>query len=114
VTLYQEPSGTAEETIAGIWGEALRLDRVGVLDNFFELGGSSLLGITVLAALRRAFPDVELPPHILFEAPTVAALAKVVDAPAAGPAPAQDRRTTRDQAERRRSGLEAAARRRKR
>ncbi|MCP3760506.1 type I polyketide synthase [Streptomyces sp. TBY4] len=114
VTPYQEPSGTVEQTIAGIWGEALRLDRTGVNDNFFELGGSSLLGITVLAALRRAFPDAELPPHILFEAPTVTALAKVVDAEAAGPAPAQDREATRNQAERRRSGLEAAARRRKR
>ena len=66
----------------------LKLERVGVADNFFELGGNSLLGIGLLAALRRVFQDADLPPHILYEAPTVETLAGSWT----GPPPA-DRRT---------------------
>src|SRR6185437_1057016 len=78
VTPYQEPDGEIELTIAEIWCEALRLERLGVLDNFFELGGNSLLGVNIVAALRREFAPVELPPHVLYEAPTVAALAELI------------------------------------
>ncbi|HXR70589.1 SDR family NAD(P)-dependent oxidoreductase [Actinocrinis sp.] len=115
VTPYQEPSGDTEETIAALWAESLKLDRIGALDNFFELGGNSLLGINLLAALRRAFTDAELPPHILHQAPTVAALAEIVDAGTEGtaePAPRDD--DAQAQAELRRSALKAAAARRRR
>ncbi|MEV4067998.1 KR domain-containing protein, partial [Nonomuraea dietziae] len=88
LTPYQEPAGPTEEAIAAIWGESLRLERVGVLDNFFELGGNSLLGVTIVAAVRRAFELDELPPHILYEAPTVAALARTAEALASGATPA--------------------------
>ncbi|WP_406492314.1 SDR family oxidoreductase [Streptomyces sp. NBC_00846] len=78
LTPYRQPEGPAEEAVAGVWCEHLKLESVGSLDNFFELGGSSLLGIAVLAQLRRSFPDAELPPRVLYEAPTVEALARVV------------------------------------
>ncbi|MGW2182074.1 SDR family NAD(P)-dependent oxidoreductase [Streptomyces sp. NPDC001732] len=78
LTPFREPEGPAEEAVAGVWCEHLKLASVGSLDNFFELGGSSLLGIAVLAQLRRSFPDAELPPRVLYEAPTVEALARVV------------------------------------
>ncbi|MEZ0109834.1 acyl transferase domain-containing protein [Catenulispora sp. EB89] len=113
VTAYQEPSTEAERTIAEIWGAALKLDRIGALDNFFELGGSSLLGINLLAAVQRAFPGAHLPPHILHEAPTVAALARI----AAGlveDTPPERGGEVRELAELRRSGLKAAAARRRR
>jgi NAD(P)-dependent dehydrogenase (short-subunit alcohol dehydrogenase family) len=106
VTPYQEPSGAAEETIAEAWCEALRLERVGVTDNFFELGGSSLLSITLLATLRRFFPDADLPPHIIHAAPTVAALTAVVT----GKVPGEDQGQASD-ARLRRSGLRARAQR---
>ncbi|TKK89201.1 SDR family NAD(P)-dependent oxidoreductase [Herbidospora galbida] len=118
VTPYQEPSGPKEEAIAVIWGDALRLDRIGVLDNFFELGGNSLLGVSIVAALRREFALAELPPHILYEAPTVAALAATIEALTSGPAPAS--RTAGEnggshvRAQLRRSGLESSASRRRR
>ncbi|WP_194243996.1 type I polyketide synthase [Nonomuraea phyllanthi] len=115
VTSYQEPAGPTEEGVAAIWRESLRLDRVGVNDNFFELGGNSLLGVAIVAAVRRAFDLDELPPHILYEAPTVAALSQTVEALAAGTAPALADADGGSQvrAQLRRSGLEASAARRR-
>ncbi|SDI33741.1 Acyl transferase domain-containing protein [Actinokineospora alba] len=114
VTLFQEPSGDTEETIAAMWCEALRLEQVGVLDNFFELGGNSLLGVNIVAALRKKFELDELPPHILYEAPTVASLAKVIEAAADGPAAAETANGDGGvRAQLRRSGLEAAGARRR-
>ncbi|WP_405581209.1 beta-ketoacyl synthase N-terminal-like domain-containing protein [Streptomyces sp. NBC_01190] len=113
LTPYREPSGPAEERLAEVWGDMLKLERVGARDNFFELGGNSLLGIALLAALRRTFQDAELPPHILYEAPTVEALARIVDAPAADAAPVPvPEPDGQEQARLRRSGLKTAARRR--
>jgi len=117
VTAYQEPSGPVEEAIAEIWCDTLRLERVGVLDNFFELGGNSLLGVNIVAALRKHFDLAELPPHILYEAPTVAALGKVVESAAAGEPTdaggATDDGGSQVRAQLRRSGLEASATRRR-
>jgi acyl transferase domain-containing protein/acyl carrier protein len=109
VTPFQEPNNPTEEKIAEAWCQSLRLERVGVVDNFFELGGTSLLGITLLATVRRSFPDAELPPHIIHEAPTVASLAKIIDNAAPG-----EERDTAAQGQLRRSGLRAAAARRRR
>ncbi|SFC87958.1 type I polyketide synthase [Streptomyces aidingensis] len=113
VTPYREPQGPAEEAVARAWSDALRLERVGVLDNFFELGGTSLLGITLLSTLRKSFPDAELPPHVIHEAPTVSALARLVEGTPA-PAAAAPGRDGAEQARLRRSGVRAAAARRRR
>lgn len=67
-----------EQRIAGILGELLGLDEIGLDDNFFLLGGHSLLGAQVIARLRDAF-GVEITLRSLFEAPTVAALSAEVD-----------------------------------
>jgi acyl transferase domain-containing protein len=117
LTPYREPQDPAQERIAATWCETLKLERVGVDDNFFELGGNSLLGIPLLGELRAAFPGALLPPHILYEAPTVAALARIVDGPVPGSAqaaPADTEGGAQAQAELRRSGVKAAAARRRR
>ncbi|MFL5540379.1 MAG: amino acid adenylation domain-containing protein, partial [Longimicrobiaceae bacterium] len=42
-TSYQAPQTPTEEILAGLWGELLKVERVGAGDSFFELGGHSLL-----------------------------------------------------------------------
>jgi amino acid adenylation domain-containing protein len=68
------PVGELEETIASVWRDLLRVDRVGVHDNFFEIGGNSLLigraNARLTALLARDVPIVDL-----FRFPTIRALA---------------------------------------
>jgi acyl carrier protein len=59
--------------MAGLWEEMLGIDRVGIQDSFFELGGNSLLGISLISRVREEL-GAELARHVLYEAPTVAAL----------------------------------------
>ncbi len=76
---FVAPRTPAEEQLAALWTQVLRVQRVGIHDNFFELGGHSLLATQVISRLRAAF-GVELPLRALFEAPTVAALTRRIDA----------------------------------
>ena len=41
---FVTPRTLIEETLAEIWSEVLKVERVGIHDNFFDLGGHSLLG----------------------------------------------------------------------
>lgn len=68
------PRTEAEALLVRIWADALGLDNVGVHDNFFELGGHSLLAARIAIQIRREF-KVDVTPRVLFEKPTVAALA---------------------------------------
>jgi amino acid adenylation domain-containing protein len=75
---YVAPRTPVEQQIADIWSQVLKLDQVGIHDNFFELGGYSLLAIQIVSRLRPTL-QVEIPLPILFELPTVAALAERVE-----------------------------------
>ncbi|MCX5609335.1 amino acid adenylation domain-containing protein [Streptomyces sp. NBC_00047] len=75
---YAAPRNAVEETIAGVWAEVLDLDQVGVHDDFFALGGNSILSVRAAARLREAL-GIKLSLRVLFDTPTVAALAASVD-----------------------------------
>jgi amino acid adenylation domain-containing protein/non-ribosomal peptide synthase protein (TIGR01720 family) len=69
------PRTPLESTLASIWRDVLRLERVGVKDNFFALGGHSLLAIQVVSRIAGALErDVSV--REVFEAPTIEALAQ--------------------------------------
>ncbi len=71
---FVTPRSAAEEVVAAIWSEVLRVERVGIYDNFFDLGGHSLLATQVISRLRETFQAERLPLRKLFEAPTIAGL----------------------------------------
>ena len=83
---FATPTTVAEKTVAGIRAQLLGVERVSVDDNFFDLGGDSLVATQLVARLRQTF-NVELPIRTLFDAPTVAGVARAIEA--AGGAVAQ-------------------------
>jgi NAD(P)-dependent dehydrogenase (short-subunit alcohol dehydrogenase family) len=73
------PRNDIERTLAGFWQDLLGVSPVGVTDDFFALGGHSLIAVRLFAMVRRAF-RVDFPISILFEAPTIAACAALIEA----------------------------------
>lgn len=69
------PQGPTEETLAAVWKDVLKAERVGRDDNFFELGGDSILVLQVIARSRKR--GVRFTPKQLFDAPTLVQLARV-------------------------------------
>jgi NAD(P)-dependent dehydrogenase (short-subunit alcohol dehydrogenase family) len=78
-TTYIAPASEVERRVVEVWQNLLGIEPVGIHDNFFELGGNSLLGVQLVAQLRNIF-QVELPLRSLFEDPTVAGAAMIVEA----------------------------------
>ncbi|MDQ2066227.1 beta-ketoacyl synthase N-terminal-like domain-containing protein [Xinfangfangia sp. CPCC 101601] len=74
---YVEPKTEIERRLVGFWQELLGVSRVGVEDSFFDLGGHSLIAVRLFSMVKKAF-RVEFPISILFEAPTIAACAKLI------------------------------------
>ena len=72
------PRTPSEEVIAAVWGEVLRRDGIGVEDNFFEIGGHSLLATQIASRLREHF-RIPVAVRTVFEAPTIAELARRLD-----------------------------------
>ncbi len=77
-TEYLAPESDIEKTIAKVWQAALGINKVGVNDNFFELGGHSLLLTQIVARSRKQLKR-ELPLSDVFELPTIAEWAAILD-----------------------------------
>ncbi|MGL5859411.1 MAG: amino acid adenylation domain-containing protein [Angustibacter sp.] len=73
-----EPRTDTERRIAAIWRDVMKTETVSVRSNFFDAGGNSLLAVTLVNRVNAEF-GVGVPLQVVFEAPTVEALAEVVD-----------------------------------
>lgn len=74
---FVAPRSPVEERLAEIWSQLLNIKQIGVHDNFFELGGDSILSIQVVGKAAQA--GLRFTPKQLFQHPTIAELATVVD-----------------------------------
>ena len=60
-----------------IWQDLLGIDSIGPDQNYFDLGGDSSLAVHLFVQIERVF-KIKLPLATLFEAPTIAELARIL------------------------------------
>ncbi|MDY7014796.1 MAG: SDR family NAD(P)-dependent oxidoreductase, partial [Cyanobacteriota bacterium] len=75
---YTAPQTPTEVKIAEIWQNCLGFAEIGIHDDFFELGGHSLLATQLISQLRQTF-EQDIPLSRIFETPTIAGLAAILD-----------------------------------
>ena len=74
-----EPRTPVEEKLSTIWTQVLGLPHIGVEANFFEMGGDSLSALRIVNQIREYLGEhVSL--VVMFEAPTIAGLAALLEA----------------------------------
>ena len=66
-----------ETSLLAIWQALLPGQTVGLHDNFFALGGDSILSLQIIFKARQA--GMHLQPRMVFEAPTIAELASLIE-----------------------------------
>jgi amino acid adenylation domain-containing protein len=76
---YSPPSGPVAELLSSLWSDVLAKPKVGGTDNFFDRGGHSLLATRLIWRMSEAF-RCDLPLRLVFETPTLEALAAAVSA----------------------------------
>ncbi|MFD9729329.1 amino acid adenylation domain-containing protein, partial [Streptomyces sp. NPDC059072] len=79
VPVGRGPETRLEEALCGLFGRLLGLEQVSVDGSFFELGGDSLLAMRLIARIRKTL-DTEITISEFFGAPTVAGIARLVEA----------------------------------
>ena len=75
-------SSAAVDQLIPIWERVLQRSPIGVHDNFFDLGGDSLLAVNLFFEIEQVFGR-EMPPVMIYYAPTIAALAAELELPSA-------------------------------
>ncbi|NBH11774.1 phosphopantetheine-binding protein, partial [Amycolatopsis sp. SID8362] len=72
-----EPRTDTERELARVLADVLGVSRLGADDDFFAASGDSILAVQALSRVRRTF-GVRLAARAIFDAPSVAALARLV------------------------------------
>lgn len=75
---YVAPQGETALEVARLWESLLGIAGISAEDSFFELGGNSLLLTQLLAQIRKRF-RLELSLTALFERPTIADIAALIE-----------------------------------
>ncbi|HVS52166.1 MAG TPA: MupA/Atu3671 family FMN-dependent luciferase-like monooxygenase [Opitutaceae bacterium] len=98
------PQGGAEQAVAAIWRDILRVAQIGADDNFFDFGGHSLQVVQVQNRLRETL-GVDVPVLKLFQYPTIRALGRYIgELQSSAPADGDSFRQKIDERTRRRNG----------
>ncbi|UZN55201.1 type I polyketide synthase [Bacillus paralicheniformis] len=78
LTEYIPLQTETEKNVGEIWEDFLGIKGIGAEDNFFELGGHSLLATQMVSKIRNQY-QIDLTMTKLFEVPTIAGLASLID-----------------------------------
>lgn len=84
--MTQQSTSTMIEVLTPIWKRVLKRSAIGIEDNFFDLGGDSILAVNLFAEIEQVCGQ-QLPPAMIYHAPTIAALAAQLEQPTASPFP---------------------------
>jgi thioesterase domain-containing protein len=74
------PAPATVELLNSIWQRVLQLSSIGNEDNFFDLGGDSALALQLFHEIALSCGR-EFPPVMIYQAPTIAALAALLEQP---------------------------------
>jgi acyl transferase domain-containing protein/thioesterase domain-containing protein/NAD(P)-dependent dehydrogenase (short-subunit alcohol dehydrogenase family)/acyl carrier protein len=77
-TDFVGPRNEIEAKLAEFWTELLGVQKIGVHDNFFDLGGHSLIAVRLFRMIKKTYA-VDFPISVLFEAPTIAKCAELIE-----------------------------------
>ncbi|MGF0004876.1 amino acid adenylation domain-containing protein [Bacillus altitudinis] len=77
-TAHAAPETALEQTLCDIWSDVLEIEKVGIDDHFFELGGHSLKGMVLISKMQAKL-NQHVPLKVLFEKPTIRAIAAYLE-----------------------------------
>jgi amino acid adenylation domain-containing protein len=75
---FTPPKNEGQRKLAAIWTDILGIQKIGIHDGFLDMGGNSLNAMNLASRLYREFA-VNLPLSRIFENPTIAELAEIVE-----------------------------------
>ena len=75
---FTSPKNEGQRKLAAIWTDILGIQRIGIDDGFLDMGGNSLNAMNLASRLYREFA-VNLPLSRIFENPTIAELAEIIE-----------------------------------
>ncbi|MEC9375345.1 MAG: non-ribosomal peptide synthase/polyketide synthase, partial [Pseudomonadota bacterium] len=74
---FVAPKSNLEKSLAAIWAEVLKVEKVGIYDDFFAMGGHSLLATQLISKILDKL-KIELPLMVLFNERNIVGLAKEI------------------------------------